>query len=85
LCDAAGTNLSSSSLRLRATTVDGTITPRSNVWGLFNLGLNFFYDPLSRSYVYALPTPGIGAGPHTLGFTVNGTAAPNYVAPFTLR
>jgi hypothetical protein len=84
LCDAAGNNLSSASLAVVATKIDGTIQPAKNIWGLFNLGYGFYFDASSKTYIYALPTPGIGAGSHSLGFSVAGSTSPTYVLPFKL-
>jgi hypothetical protein len=84
LCDAAGVNLSSPSIAVVATLIDGSVAPPPNFQGSSNLGNVFRYS--SGSYVYNLDTsklPTIGAGTHSLGFTVNG--AGSYAAPFTLK
>ena len=84
LCNAAGVNLSSPSIAVVATLIDGSVAPPPNFQGGSNLGNVFRFA--SGTYIYNLDTsqlPTIGAGLHTLGFTVNG--AGNYAAPFTLK
>ena len=85
LCNAAGANLSSSQLSAVATLIDGTILPPPNFQGNSNFGFVFRLDGSTKSYNYNLDTTRIPAGSHTMGFTVNGVAAPNYVLPFILR
>jgi hypothetical protein len=84
LCNAAGVNLSSPSIAVVATLIDGAITPPPNFQGNSNYGNVFRFT--SGMYVYNLDTsqlPTIGVGAHFLGFTVNGSGA--YSAKFTLK
>lgn len=84
LCNAAGVNLSSPSIAVVATLIDGAITPPPNFQGNSNYGNAFRFS--SGMYIYNLDTsqlPTIGAGAHFLGFTVNG--AGSYSAKFTLK
>ena len=84
LCNSAGVNLSSPSIAVVATLIDGSIAPPPNFQGNSNNGNVFRYS--GGMYIYNLDTsklPTIGAGLHSLGFTVNG--AGTYVAPFTLK
>jgi hypothetical protein len=84
LCNAAGVNLSSQNIAVVATLIDGSITPPPNFQGSSNFGNVFRFS--GGGYIYNLDTsqlPTIGAGAHTLGFTVNG--AGSYAAPFTLK
>jgi len=84
LCNAAGVNLSSPSIAVVATLIDGTTTPPPNFQGGSNNGNVFRFS--SGMYIYNLDTsqlPTIGAGSHSLGFTVNG--AGTYAARFTLK
>jgi hypothetical protein len=84
LCNAAGVNLSSPSIAVVATLIDGSMAPPPNFQGGSNLGNAFRFS--SGSYIYNLDTsqlPTIGAGPHSLGFTVNGVGT--YAANFTLK
>ncbi|HEY5422050.1 MAG TPA: hypothetical protein VIK05_01185, partial [Ilumatobacteraceae bacterium] len=71
LCNAAGQNLSSANITVTATLIDGTVTPPPNFQGASNFGNVFRFT--SGMYVYNLDTsqlPTIGAGSHTIGFTV---------------
>ena len=68
-----------------ATLIDGTVLPPPNFQGNSNFGFVFRLDGSTKSYIYNLDTTRIAAGSHTMGFTVNGVAAPTYVLPFTLR
>ncbi len=84
LCNAAGVNLSSPSIAVVATLIDGTMTPPPNFQGNSNYGNAFRFS--GGSYLYNLDTsqlPTIGAGVHSLGFTVNGVGT--YAAQFTLK
>lgn len=84
LCNPAGVNLSSPSIAVVATLIDGSVAPPPNFQGGSNLGNVFRFS--SGLYIYNLDTSQlttIGAGAHTLGFTVNG--AGSYAAPFTLK
>ena len=84
LCNAAGVNLSSPSIAVVATLIDGSVTPPPNFQGSSNLGNAFRFS--SGSYIYNLDTsqlPTVGAGVHSLGFTVNGVGT--YAAQFTLK
>ena len=84
LCNAAGVNLSSPSIAVVATLIDGSIAPPPNFQGGSNLGNVFRFA--SGGYIYNLDTSQlstIGAGTHSLGFTVNGVGA--YTAQFTLK
>ena len=84
LCNAAGQNLSSANITVTATLIDGTVTPPPNFQGASNFGNVFRFT--SGMYVYNLDTsqlPTIGAGSHSIGFTVNGTGT--YSARFTLK
>jgi hypothetical protein len=84
LCNAAGVNLSSPSIAVVATLIDGSMAPPPNFQGGSNLGNAFRFS--SGSYIYNLDTsqlPTIGVGPHSLGFTVNGVGT--YAANFTLK
>jgi hypothetical protein len=84
LCNAAGVNLSSPSINVVATLIDGAITPPPNFQGKSNYGNVFRYS--SGMYIYNLDTsqlPTIGVGSHALGFTVNGVGG--YSAPFSLK
>jgi hypothetical protein len=67
-----------------ATLIDGTTMPPPNFQGSSNMGNVFRFT--TGMYNYNLDTsqlPTIGAGPHTIGFTVNGVG--NYSAKFTLK
>ena len=84
LCNAAGVNLSSPSIAVVATSIDGSVTPPPNFQGSSNLGNTFRFS--SGTYIYNLDTsqlPTVGAGVHSLGFTVNGVGT--YRAQFTLK
>ena len=84
LCNAAGVNLSSSSIAVVATLIDGSMTPPPNFQGSSNLGNVFRFT--SGYYIYNLDTsklPTMRTGVHSLGFTVNG--AGTYTAQFTLK
>jgi hypothetical protein len=84
LCNAAGVNVSSPSIAVVATLIDGSVAPPPNFQGNSNNGNVFRYS--TGMYIYNLDTsklPTIGAGVHSLGFTVNG--AGTYAAQFTLK
>ncbi len=83
LCDAAGNNLSSASISLQATTVDGTIDPGPNDSGNSNFGYFFRFD--LGSYKYNLKTDGLSPGMHTLFFTVSTAPGVQFSAPFRLK
>jgi hypothetical protein len=82
LCDAAGNNLSSRSIEVRAIRVDGG-DPIDE--GASNDGNVFRYDPRLRGYIYNLDTTGLAAGRHELELSVDGVEAASYLAPFTVR
>jgi hypothetical protein len=86
LCNAAGANLSSSAIQLRALTVDGVLTPPPFP-GSSNDDFFFRYVASTQSYIYNLDTGvlPIGRGAHTLQFSVGGTALAAYEAPFALK
>ena len=70
--------------RRRRRSSTATIVPPPNFQGSSNLGNVFRFT--SGSYIYNLDTsqlPTIGAGAHSLGFTVNGVGT--YAAQFTLK
>ena len=84
LCNSAGVNMSSPSIAVVATLIDGNIAVPPNYQGNSNSGNAFRFS--GGSYIYNLDTsqlPTIGAGLHFLFFTVNG--AGTYAAPFTLK
>ena len=86
LCDAAGNNLSSSGLKLTARHYDdSSALPSPNWQGGSNPGYDFRFS--SGSYIYNLDpqNPTLTLGSHILWFTVKGTTAPEYAAPFTLK
>ena len=85
LCNASGTNLSSSQITVKATLIDGTTKPPPNFQGNSNLGDAFRYDPKGKFYIYNLDTTNLSPTAHTLGFTVNGVGSPSYVLPFILK
>ena len=86
LCNASGANLSSPSIQLLATSIDGTITPPPNHYDPALAHPDFKY--FLGTYYYHMFTSelsgvGVGAGLHSLGFSVNGVGG--YSAGFTLR
>jgi CSLREA domain-containing protein len=88
LCDAAGNNLSSASIRVTAVYEDGTPgkLPAPNFQGSSNFGFEFRFS--SGQYIYNLdPTqpPALTSGKHELDFEVNHTMPPVYAAPFQLK
>jgi hypothetical protein len=83
ICDAAGNNLSSASIQLRATTVDGTIDPGPNDSGNANNGYFFRFD--NGSYKYNLKTDSLTPGSHNLFFTVSNVPGVEFSAPFKLK
>ncbi|MCU0308526.1 MAG: hypothetical protein MUE51_12310, partial [Thermoleophilia bacterium] len=94
LCDAAGRNLSSSAITLRATEVARVGSGTSpalppNDAGSSNSDPSYLFrlNAADSSYIYNLKTdgPGFVRGSYVLRFVVNGTTAPVYEAPFSLR
>ncbi len=83
LCDAAGHNLSSASITLTATTIDGSIAPGANFQGNSNYGNVFRFG--SGQYMYNLDVGALAVGPHTLFFTVSTAPGLEFAAPFTLK
>ena len=86
LCDAAGRNLSSSSIEVRAVTIDGTTLPPPNFVGNTNFGNAFRFG--QKSYIYNLDTGKLAvlpAGTHTMELSVDGVRLPIYRVRFTLR
>jgi hypothetical protein len=86
LCNAAGQNLSSSTIQLRAVTVDHVLTPPPFP-GSSNDDFFFRFNTSNQSYIYNLDTSQIpiGRGPHTLQFSVGGVTLAAYEAGFTLK
>lgn len=84
VCDAAKTNLSSPSLVLTATALDGS-PPPPDFSGTSNLGNLFRYDPTLAGYVYNVSTKGLGSGTHTMTFTVSGGDPVAHAAQFKLK
>jgi hypothetical protein len=87
LCDAAGHNLSSASITLTATTVDGSIDPGPDFNGSTNLGHLFRFDPQSAMYIYNLNVGALRTGSHILYFfaSTTGNVQPYLQAPFMLK
>lgn len=83
LCDATGANVSSPSITLTATSVDGTSPPPDTV-GQSNPDQQFRYDASLDGYVYNLTTRGLTSGVHTLTFEAEGDPIPHSVS-FVLR
>ncbi len=88
VCDAAGTNLSSSKIVLKAVFIDGTIAPPPNFQGNSNNGQVFRNTSNPAAYIYNLDSSQLTqlvAGSHVMNFTIDGVASPAYVAPFVLK
>jgi hypothetical protein len=86
LCDANGTNVSASSIKVTATAVDGDPN-KARPLGTLNSGNAFLYGPGTApgaSYMYLLDTLGLSSGSHVLNFTVQGDPI-THAAPFVLK
>jgi len=89
LCDAAGHNLSSSTITVTATTVAlvsggaGTLEDSGNA----NPDDNFRYDPTLAGYIFNLSTKPLGSGTWRLSFRSSNDPAGNapYVATFGVK
>ncbi len=90
LRDAAGKNMSSSKIRLKAVRIvrassnaGGTPQP----WGFAKSCKDFLYIPWPAKgwYVFLLDTRGLGAGSYLLQFTVSADSGSTYSAPFKIK
>lgn len=91
LCDSTGSDLSSSTITLHATSVTLTATSISGLVqasGDANPDNDFRFDPTLGStggYIFNLSTKGLSTGSYSLGFTVTGAGSFVYSAPFAVR
>jgi hypothetical protein len=79
LCDYNNANVSSASIVVTATGVDG-VAAKAVPLGNLNPGNKFLYGPGTSpgaSYLYILDTRGLGVGTHVLNFTVQGDPIPH--------
>jgi Tol biopolymer transport system component len=80
LCDASGTNLSSSSIMLHAVSVVRTSTNTPTVFddtGDANPDFDFRYDSSLGGYVFNLSTKGYATGTYSLNFSAGTDPAPH--------
>ena len=84
LCDAAGANLSSTSLTVTAVGLDGS-PPPPNFSGDANTGYTFRYDAGTSSYVYNLKTKGMSTGSHAMTLSIQGDPVPSHSVGFILK
>jgi hypothetical protein len=86
ICDYNNVNLSTVTIRLTTTAVDGSAA-KAKPLGKLNPGNVWLYGPGTApgaSYTYNLDTTGLGNGSHTLTFTVQGDPAPHTI-PFIIK
>jgi hypothetical protein len=87
LCDANNQNVSSSSLSLKALSVDGASLPIKNSRKANPNDLFRFNATLTQGggYLYNLSTTGLKKGTHTLTFSVSNDTATTYTALFIIK
>jgi hypothetical protein len=78
LCTPSGQNLSVAGIVLTATVVDGSVPAKP--LGNANPGNRFVFVPYLRFYDYLLDATALGAGNHTLTFTIAGDPMPHTVS-----
>jgi hypothetical protein len=86
LCDANGVNVSTMSVSVTATAVDGN-PAKAKPLGSLDPGNVFLYGPgtsPAASYLYVLDAQGLGQGVHVLTFKVQGDPI-SHSAPFTIK
>jgi hypothetical protein len=86
ICDYNNVNLSTVTIHLTTTAVDGSAA-KAKPLGKLNPGNVWLYGPGTApgaSYTYNLDTTGLGNGSHTLTFTVEGDPAPHTI-PFIIK